>query len=59
MANAVPILGNNKEHLGINISIQNMEEVHSYASKLMGNFSKYSFDDIQGESVALEQVKTR
>jgi PAS domain S-box-containing protein len=57
MATVVPILGENKEHMGVNISIRNLSEVQSYASRLMGSFSKYSFDDIQGNSLALKQIK--
>lgn len=56
-ATVVPILGENKEHMGVNISIRNLSEVQSYASRLMGSYSKYSFDDIQGNSMALQQIK--
>lgn len=57
LATIVPILGKNKEHMGVNISIRNLSEIQSYASRLMGNFSKYNFDDIKGNSRALNEIK--
>ncbi|MEN6326782.1 MAG: sigma 54-interacting transcriptional regulator [Syntrophomonas sp.] len=57
MGTVVSIRGNNSQHMGFNISIRNLSEVQSYASRLMGSYGKYNFDDIQGNSLALLQVK--
>lgn len=58
-ANIVPIIGEDKALLGASISLRKLSDMQSFASRLMGNFSKYTFDDIKGESSALEQIKSK
>lgn len=44
---------------GATISIRNLRDVQSYATKLVGGESKYTFDDINGESESIVSVKMK
>lgn len=55
----VPILNDKKVNLGASISLRKLSDMQSFASNLMGNFSKYTFEDIKGTSNSLEQVKIK
>lgn len=55
----VPIINEEKVHLGTSISLRKLSDMHSYASSLMGNFSKYNFEDIKGNSESIEAIKSK
>jgi transcriptional regulator with PAS, ATPase and Fis domain len=60
LASVAPVMAENDETLrGITLSFRSLSEVQSYAIKMVNGRSRYSFDDIQGISVALEEVKQK
>ena len=60
LATVVPTIARDSQKIrGATISLRNLSEVQSYATKLVGEYSKYSFDDIQGESQGIRRVKEK
>lgn len=56
----MPIMAENQASVrGATVSLRNLTEVHSYAAKLVGGYSKYGFDDIQGNSEEIQKVKRK
>jgi len=58
LATIVPVLAQGSvTPRGVTVSLRNIEEVRSYAARLVGEYSKYSFDDILGVSPGILQAK--
>lgn len=59
-ATIMPILSEDgMEFRGSTISLRNLNEVQSYATKLVGGYSRYRFEDIHGESEEILLVKKK
>lgn len=60
LATVVPVLSkDNGMTQGVTISLKKLSEVQSYATKLMGDYNKYNFNDILGISAGINQVKEK
>lgn len=60
LATVMPILAEEGlEIKGATISMRSLKEVHSYAAKLVGTYSKYEFKDIVGQSEEIVRVKNK
>lgn len=60
LATIMPVLTQDeKEVRGATISLRNLNDVHSYAAKFVGEYNKYTFEDIQGKSEGIDLVKSK
>jgi len=60
LASVVPVRDEGSgQFRGLTVSLKNLSEIQSYATRLMGDYSQYSFEQILGKTRGIEQVKER